>query len=356
MTTGPTYTAWEPFARTTSWTFASGDGTKTLWVKVKNGVGLDSAAATTSIAVDTVPPSATTVEPAPGAAVVGLRPVFRVVFDESIDPSTWTDLGLIIQSASGELVAGDYSYDATTRTGAFVPRAELTPGTTYVVTIGDVTDTAGNGVSPRGSWTVLPLAPVDLEVSPTSRVLATGGSTSVDVSLIGAPAPVVVQVLAATSPSPDFLPLTTLALVNGHGSLVVTPASNTTYRFAYAGGNAVAPAGSDLRVLVRRSVALSAPASPAVARAKVGATVRLTAAVGPAAAGVSVSFRLYRYDVARRHWVYAGSLGRRTDASGHASLAWHATQPGSYYWRASVGSTSEFANNISPVYRWTVSR
>ena len=90
--------------------------------------------------------------------------------------------------------------------------------------------------------------------------------------------------------------------------------------------------------------------------ARVGASVTLVAAVGPTGAGVSVSFRLYRFDAARRTWVYAGSRGRNTDVSGRASYTWIPASAGSWYWRASVASTVDFANNMSPVYRWSVSR
>jgi hypothetical protein len=71
---------------------------------------------------------------------------------------------------------------------------------------------------------------------------------------------------------------------------------------------------------------------------------------------VSVSLRLYRYDPGRRLWVYAGSRGRTSDAAGRVSTTWAPTSAGSYYWRAVVASTVDFANNTSPVYRWTVSR
>ena len=136
----------------------------------------------------------------------------------------------------------------------------------------------------------------------------------------------------------------------------MTPALNTTYQFRYAGAFGIAPAQVDVPVLVRRSVAILGRSSTVVATAKVGRSVTLVAAIGPAKAGVSVSFRLYRFDVARRTWIYAGSRGRGTDASGRASYAWVPPSAGSWYWRASVASTVDFASNMSAVYRWSVSR
>jgi hypothetical protein len=81
--------------------------------------------------------------------------------------------------------------------------------------------------------------------------------------------------------------------------------------------------------------------------------VTLTAQVGPTGPAATVSFRLYRYDAARRAYVYYRSFGRTTDANGRATLVWTPTA-GRYYWRVSALSSAEFASNMSPVYRWTV--
>jgi len=186
-------------------------------------------------------------------------------------------------------------------------------------------------------------------------VIQRGASARVDVALSGAPLPSLLEVLSATSLG-GFVPLTAILAEDGRTSLVVTPASNTTYRFRYAGAFGVAPAQADVPVLVRRSVVLAGRSTGVVSSAKVGASVKLTAAVSPAAPGVSASFRLYRFDAARRAWVYAGSRGRNTNAAGRAFYTWVPSSAGSYYWRASVASTPEYANNTSPVYRWSVGR
>jgi hypothetical protein len=353
---GVTYTSFEPFQPTTTWTFEPGGGSMTLWAKVKNGIGTDSIPAIATVAIDTTAPSATAMVPAPGSSVVGLRPLFSVAFDEPMDPATWTDLGLIVQSASGALIPGSFAYDTARRTGTFVPASALQPGATYAVNLGDVTDIAGNPVLPTGSWTITPMAPTALEKVTGPPVVARGVSTRLDLALTGAPAPAVVEVSQRSSATADFVPLTIMEAVNGLVSLAVTPALNTTYRFRYPGAFGVAPAQLDVPVLVRRSVALVGRSSSVIARARVGSSVKLTAAVGPAAAGVSVSFRVYRFDNARRVWVYAGSRGRNTDAAGRATTTWVPPSAGSWYWRAVVASTADFANNTSPVYRWSISR
>ena len=353
---GSTYTEWEPFENSTTWTFGPGDGSRTLWAKVRNGVGLESVPTSAKVTIDTAAPTVVELLPTPGSNVIGLSPPFTVGFDEAIDPSTWTNLGLVVQEATGTLVSGQYAYDQVRRTGTFVPAPALRPGMTYVVTIGDVRDIAGNRIAPSGSWTITPLAQAEFEARTGSTAILNGESARIDLTLSSAQAPAVVEVSSSSSASAGFVPLTTMDVVNGQLSLVVTPELNTTYRFQYAGAVGAAPAQVDVPVLVRRSVSLVGRKSSVIARARVGASIQVMAAVGPASAGVGVSLRLYRFDAARRAWVYAGSHGRNTDSAGRASYTWVPPSSGSWYWRAAVSSTPEFANNTSPVYRWSISR
>ncbi len=352
---GLTFDGWQPFQQATTWAFPAGDGSRALWVKVRNGVGLESNPATDSVTIDTVSPRVTAVDPLPGSTVAGLRPRFSVVFDEPMAPASWIDVGLIVQSPTGALVPGAFTYDVATRTGGFVPSFTLQPGASYIVAVANVEDVAGNRVISPGSWSITAVTPTSLAATADPRVVLLGGSTRLAVALSGPPLPAALEVLRTTG-SGVFEPLTGLLTEDGHGSLVVAPASNTTYRFSYGGTFGVASAQVDVPVLVRRSVVLAGRDSTVVSRARVGATVKLTAAINPASAGVSVSFRLYRFDPARRAWIYAGSRGRNTDAAGRASYTWTPPSPGSWYWRASVASTAEFANNISAVYRWSVTR
>ncbi len=353
---GSIYSEWTPYQRSTTWTFAPGDGPRTLWAKVRNGAGVESSPTSATVTIDTVEPSIETINPAPGMSVVGLRPQFTVTFDEPMDPASWSDLGLIVQSASGPLVPGAFTYDVARRMGSFVPSAALQPGATYVVTIGNVMDIAGNRPASRGSWTVTPLAPVDLAARAAPSVLSVGGSSTIVVVLTGAPAPATVTVLANPDSTTGSTALTMLVVRDGRATLQVAPDRNTVYRLRYEGASGIASAQADVRVLVRRSVALVGVTTSRVAAARVGRSVKVVAAIIPRAAGVSVSMRLYRYDSGRRAWVYAGSRGRTSDASGRVSTTWTPTSAGSYYWRAAVASTVEFANNLSPFYRWSVTR
>jgi hypothetical protein len=224
------------------------------------------------------------------------------------------------------------------------------------VTVGAVTDLAGNRPDPLGSWIVTVLAPSGLEARAADPVIVFGGSTTIEVRLAGAPLPAVVAVQSRPSSSTVFDAPTELVMRDGRVSLSVAPVRSTVYRFTYGGNGEVAPAQVDVRVVVRRSVAFVGAGSATVSRARVGKPVQITAALGPAAPRTSVLLRLYRYDTVRRAWVYAGSRGRNSDATGRVSLTWTPTSPGTYYWRAVVAATADHAGNVSRVYRWAISR
>ncbi len=54
---GITYSNWEPYNSTKSWTLTSGDGTKTVYMKLKDRVGNETSPITDTITLDTIPPA-----------------------------------------------------------------------------------------------------------------------------------------------------------------------------------------------------------------------------------------------------------------------------------------------------------
>ena len=354
---GTTWTSWQPLAFHTTWTFPNGDGLKTLWAKVRNGVGLESLPASATVRLDTVAPAVVSAVPVAGSRVSGLRPTFEVRFDKEVDPASWVRLGLIVQSATGVLVDGAYTMDPGHRIGRFVPSADLTPGVGYVVTVGLVADLAGNVVAPTGSWVVTAVLPTGLSLRASPVVVAGMGSGSVLSAVFTGPdsdpvLSLLAQLAGATAftlvdraqPGPD-----------GVARFAVQPTSSTVYRVAYDGSPTIAAASADVRVLVRRGIRLAALGTT-LGASRVGRSVTLQASIDPAAAGVSVSFRLYRYDPVRRTYRYAGSWGRGTSAEGRASYVWTPVSAGVYRWRAVVSSTVAFANNLTAPLGWTVGR
>ena len=103
---GTTWEAWQPYQAVTTWSFADGDGTKTLWAKVESAAGVASAPVSASIVLDTERPSVVSVDPAFNDDLVGARPTITVTFSEAIDPASWTQLGLVVQTPDGVLVSG----------------------------------------------------------------------------------------------------------------------------------------------------------------------------------------------------------------------------------------------------------
>ena len=350
---GVTWGSWLPYAAASTWTFPAGDGLKTLWAKVRNGVGVESAPASASITLDTVPPVVTAITPTANSAVIGLQPTFTVRFSKPIDPASWDNLGLVVQAANGARVEGAYAYDATSWTGSFVPGADLAPGEPYVLTVGSVVDLAGNVVLPIPSWTVTPLRPTSLSLIGSSRVVLPGTAVTLTATTPGLDTSAVfLQTLVAGATTPAQSGPFTVA--SGSVSTTVTPAMNSSYQFLYPGSRTDASTTSNaVRVIVRRLVSLVGVSSSVTHAAAAGRPIVLTAQVSPVGLPAHLSFQRYRYDTLHRRWVYAGSLGRTTDANGRASVTWTPTS-GRWYWRIASLPTPDYANNVSPVYRWSV--
>ncbi len=350
---GVSWGAWQPYAAASSWTFPPGDGVKTLWAKVRNGVGVESAPVSASITLDTVAPVVTAIAPTADAAIVGLRPTVTLRFSKPIDPASWDTHGLVIQAPNGARVEGTYSYDPVSWTGSFVPGADLVPGQVYVLTVGSVVDFAGNVVTPLPSWTITPLRPTSLVLSRSVRVVLPGTSVTLSATTPGLDTS---AVFLETRPAnaTGAVQSGPFSVANGAVSTVVTPAMNTWYQFLYPGSRTDAATSSNaVRVIVRRLVSLVGVSASDTQAARAGRPVTLTAQVAPAGSPAHLSFQLYRYDPLRRAWLYRGSFGRGTDAQGQASVTW-TPAAGRYAWRVAALPTPEFANNVSPLYRWLV--
>jgi len=144
---------------------------------------------------------------------------------------------------------------------------------------------------------------------------------------------------------------------NGKFIILALPRMNSWYRAAFAGGpGQEASTSNEVRVLVRRGVALLGYSTGTTARTRAGRAVVLVAQVTPVAAGVPVTFRLYRLDTRTGKSVLVKTRSARSTAAGQVRTTWTPTSAGAYYWRVLAGPTPEYANNTSPPYRWTVTR
>jgi hypothetical protein len=355
-TDGSTFGAWQPYARTSTWTFEPGDGPRTLWARVRDGAGNASQPASASVTIDSVPPTIVSVSPARDATVTTTEPVFTVRFGEAIDVLSWGAKGLILQAPDGSRVGGVSSTDPTRQVGYFVPSYPLQPGVSYVVTVGPVTDLAGNALAPVGSWSNTVRVTTSLALAANPAVVALGKGTTVSgtaANLNG----VAVTIEAREASSPSYGRIGEVTPQNGKFSILALPRMNSWYRAAFAGGpGQEASTSNEVRVLVRRGVALLGYSTGTTARTRAGRAVVLVAQVTPVAAGVPVTFRLYRLDTRTGRSVLVTTRSARSTSAGQVRTTWTPTSSGAYYWRVLAGPTPEYANNTSPPYRWTVTR
>ena len=81
-----------------------------------------------SIVLDTQPPSVTTVDPAINDDLVGARPTITVTFSEPIDPASWTQLGLVVQTPDGCSCSRDVHASRRPTPGPIRPSEDLVSG------------------------------------------------------------------------------------------------------------------------------------------------------------------------------------------------------------------------------------
>jgi hypothetical protein len=84
--------------------------------------------------------------------------------------------------------------------------------------------------------------------------------------------------------------------------------------------------------------------------------IPVSAVIAPAADGVAVGFRLERRSATTRAWRLVGTVTRRTDAAGQASVAWTPKGAGLYRWRATAATTPDFSTAASAWVRWSIGR
>jgi hypothetical protein len=352
---GLLYQPWIPYVAHTSWQFPPGDGIKRVWVKARNGVGLESQPFEASIVLDTVRPRVISVSPEPNSVTTDLRPIIAVVFSKPLDPTTWQTHAFVLQSTDGTLVRGTFAYYIATQTGTFVPDTDLTPGVLYFATVGPAKDLAGNEVETTGSWWLKPLIPTSVSLDAPAAVVTFGDQLTLT-GTTSTPPGDTLSVQARVALEEDFATVTTVAPSAGRYSAAFRPPANATYRISYA-GSAIAQGSisNTARVVVRWRVFLSGRGPAIVRSGTVGRPIVVQARVAPVVTGQSVSFRLYRYDAVRRAYVYAGSRGTKTFADGTASIVW-TPLAGRWQWRVVVPPAPSNANGISAAYTWSISR
>ncbi len=304
--------------------------------------------------LDTVRPSVVSEAPEPGGLIPTTGGVIRVTFSEPIVASGWLNFGLTLQEPSGTVVFGSFAYDAASNTGTFTPATQLRAGDVYSASLGAIADIAGNALQDTSRWSFTAVFSPTITLSSSASVAATGGK----VTLAGATnvpnvAAYVLERSVGGGPWEAVVPLT--PDVRGAFSATVAVTANTFFRVHHLGtqftGEAFSPA---VRVLVRRTVAITGPAPSVVRSVAVGSRVAVSAAVVRATSGLRTTFRLERWDPVRGTWQYQGTWARTTTSTGRASITWSARTRGLFRWRCTANSDALFASGTSPWVRYLV--
>ena len=138
-------------------------------------------AQSTVTTVDITPPRVLSTIPVNGATGVSRSGTATVTFSEPMDPNTITTANFNIRvSASGQILAGTVTYNATTRVAEFIPTGQLPNLTQLTVTVTTgVKDLAGNAMTSAftASWTTADQEGPGVVLSPANG--ATGVSPNV---------------------------------------------------------------------------------------------------------------------------------------------------------------------------------
>jgi hypothetical protein len=112
----------------------------------------------TTAAVDTTPPTVTSVTPASGATGVVTGTNVTATFSEAMDPATINTNTVELRDSANTLVAATVTYDGATKIATFDPTPTLTASATYTATIKGgttdprVKDVAGNALAANFTW------------------------------------------------------------------------------------------------------------------------------------------------------------------------------------------------------------
>lgn len=110
-----------------------------------------------SYALDSIPPSITSVSPANGATGVDPATSIRVDFSESLDAATVNNSTVVLYDSLSNPVAGTVTYDPSTHEAILQPSVSLLGSQTYTVGVqggeSGIRDFAGNPLPSNYAWT-----------------------------------------------------------------------------------------------------------------------------------------------------------------------------------------------------------
>jgi hypothetical protein len=140
---GTTFSAYQPYAATATWSLTPGSGTKTVYAQFRDGDGNESAVVSDTVVLDQTGPAALKTKPRKGAHGVSPTSKVKVVATEALKPSSVSKRTAYLKKKGvfGK-VKVKVSYVAKTHTILIKPAKPLHG--TYQVTIRGVRDAVGN--------------------------------------------------------------------------------------------------------------------------------------------------------------------------------------------------------------------
>jgi hypothetical protein len=150
-----TWSSWESYAASKSWTLDARNGRKTVRVQVKDRAGNVTTMQST-ITLDTIAPVLRRVAPRNDARVSADTSV-TAVFSEAIDRATLSKSTVkLVRNGTTRPVPATISYDPATKKMTLKPRQTLLSGATYTVTLAGgangIKDLAGNVMAVSKTW------------------------------------------------------------------------------------------------------------------------------------------------------------------------------------------------------------
>lgn len=160
MNDGGSWSAWQPYATTKSWTLRNAQGTRTVSVQYRDKAGNVSTTAADTIKLDTIHPKVIKKSPAGapcgicmdiGAKNVSPGANVTATFSEAMKASTITNKSIILRRDFGQgkyqLVNATVTYSPSSKTAVLNPASNLVGGAVYVATVFQSTkDVAGNAL------------------------------------------------------------------------------------------------------------------------------------------------------------------------------------------------------------------
>ena len=101
---------------------------------------------------DTTPPSVTSTNPVANATGVPVGTSVTIAFSEALTSSSVNGSTITLKDPAGRTISAAVTYSNGNRTATLSPSSPLAASTKYIVTVGGVTDLAGNALSNAYSW------------------------------------------------------------------------------------------------------------------------------------------------------------------------------------------------------------